>query len=513
MWDVLGQLVTYVWGVWRYRWIALAVAWVISVAGWIWVAQLPDQFEASARVTVDSNSVLRPLLRGLAIQPDINQRLDLMSRTLLSRPNLEKLMRMADLDLGVKNDAQKDRLLDNLKEKISLSGSRQNSSLYTVSFTHGDRDVAKKVVESLLTVFIETTLGGKQEDSADAQTFLDQQISDYEKRLSEAESRLAEFKQIHVDVLPGDAGGYYEKLARMREDQKAAHLQLREAENRRDELRRQMEGEEPMFFASGVNDIPAVSLIDTRIQNLKARLDRLLTQYTEKHPEVVQIKRVIADLEAEKKLELENTLSAASGSDYSGLQSSPVYQQMRSMLAETEARVAELRVRAGEYDSRVKNLEDKVNNIPEIEAKLTQLNRDYDVIQNQHKTLLTRREAARISEDVEQNARDVSFRVIDPPFVPQKPNAPNKLLLNSGIFGASLMFGGGIALLISLFKPVILDRRSLAHHTGLPVLGSVSFVPTAELKKRATARLLQFSCLFFALIIVFLSVNYVPQWV
>jgi polysaccharide chain length determinant protein (PEP-CTERM system associated) len=513
MWEILGQLVGYIWGVWRYRWVALILAWVVSVAGWLWVAQLPDQFEASARVNVDSNTVLRPLLRGLAIQPDINQRIELLTKTLLSRPNLEKLMRMADLDLQVKGDTQKDRLLEQLSENISLSGSRQNSSLYTVSFIHQDRDVAKRVVESLLTVFIESTLGDKREDSADAQTFLDQQITDYEKRLSDAENRLAEFKQKHVDVLPGDGGGYYEKLARLREEQKAAHLQLKEAQNRRDELHRQMEGEEPVFLAGSINDIPAISLLDTRIQSLKSRLDGLLTQYTEKHPEVVQIQKVITDLEAEKQQELENTLTAASGPDYSGIQSSPVYQQMRSMLAETEARVAELNVRVGEYDVRVQELESKVNNVPEIEAQLKQLNRDYGVIQQQHTSLLTRRESARISEDVEQNASDVSFRVIDPPFVPQKPNAPNKMLLNAGIFAASLGLGAGIALIIALFHPVILDKRSLSNHTGLPVLGSVTFVASVDQQKRNMMRFWQFSLSFMALLIAFVGVSFVPQWV
>ncbi|MEZ5481300.1 MAG: hypothetical protein R3E73_03730 [Porticoccaceae bacterium] len=92
---------------------------------------------------VDSNSILRPLLR-VAIQPNIDQRVELMSRTLISRPNLEKLMRMTDLDLRAKNEKEKEQLLTELKSSIELAGSRRNSSLYSVSFYHGDRDLAKK---------------------------------------------------------------------------------------------------------------------------------------------------------------------------------------------------------------------------------------------------------------------------------------------------------------------------------------------------------------------------------
>ncbi len=115
------------------------------------------------------------------------------------------------------------------------------------------------------------------------------------------------------------------------------------------------------------------------------------------------------------------------------LSDNPVYQQMRAMLSEADAAVAEFRVRVQEHEQRVKELEDKVNSIPQIEAELAQLNRDYDVVQKQHATLLQRRESARLSEDVEQTAGDVVFRVIDPPFVPNRPGEPNKLLLNSAV--------------------------------------------------------------------------------
>ncbi len=99
MQELLAQLFSIVWGVWRHRWLSLATAWAVAVAGWIWVWQLPEAYVASARVYVDTNTLLKPLLEGLTIQPNTQDRILLLSRTLLSRPNLEKLMRMTDLDL------------------------------------------------------------------------------------------------------------------------------------------------------------------------------------------------------------------------------------------------------------------------------------------------------------------------------------------------------------------------------------------------------------------------------
>ncbi|MCZ6829570.1 MAG: chain length-determining protein, partial [Gammaproteobacteria bacterium] len=437
MQDLLAQLFTYFWGVWRFRWVALILAWCFSIAGWIGVHNLPDAYVANARIYVDSNTVLGPLLKGLAIQPNINQRISLMSRTLLSRPNLEKLMRMADLDLQVRSDQETEEFLTELRESISLSAERGNASLYSISYKSEDRDTAKRIVQALITIFIESSLGDKREDSTDAQSFLDQQIEDYEVRLIEAETRLADFKQRYAGTLPGETGGYYAQLSKSKGEESAARLQLKSLENRRDELKKQLSGEEPVFLSSGLDEFrTSYSPLDLRIQSLQAAKDGLLSKYTERHPEVIQISRLLADLEAQREQESGMAIADTS-SGIIGLTSSPAYQDMRTMLGETEANIAELTVIVDEYARRVQDLKDKVDNIPVIETELIQLDRDYQVIANQHQQLLKRRESAMISQRVEQNANDVTFRVVDPPFVPLKPSEPNKLLLSSAVLFAA----------------------------------------------------------------------------
>ncbi|PLX63052.1 XrtA system polysaccharide chain length determinant [Sedimenticola selenatireducens] len=506
MQELLEQIEEYLYGVWRFRWVALVAAWIIAIAGWIVVAQLPDKYEATARLHVDSNTILGPLLRGLAIQPDVSQRVALMSKTLLSRPNMEKLMRMVDLDLKVRNEQDKEALITELRDNIELSGQRNNASLYSIAYTHSDRLVAQRVVQSLISIFIESTLGDKRKDSAGAQEFLDKQIAEYEIRLAEAEARLADFKRRYVGTMPGEQGGYYQRLEMAKGQLGSAQLELREAENRRAELKRQLSGEEPVFIPGGADDFGAPSHLDQRIQNLQTRLDELLLKYTERHPDVIEIQSIIASLEEEKKQELE-ARQAEPSAPQASLQSSPVYQQMRSMLSESEARVAELRVRATEYGKRVKELEAKIDQIPLIEAELQQLNRDYDAVSQQHEALLKRRESAHLSEKAEQDASEVKFRVIDPPFVPLKPSQPNKLLLNGAVFLASLAAGIGLALLTSLIRPVFYSRGALNRITGLPVLGSVAFVLSKAQKRRQRLAGAMFVSLVLLLGTLFVGVN------
>jgi len=505
MQETIAQILSYVWGIWRYRWLGLVVVWVVALGGWLFVAQMPESYVGTARVYVDSNNLLRPLLRGLAIQPNVTQRIGMMSRTLLNRPNLEKVMRMTDLDLEVETELEKEEFLTELRESIALSGERSNESLYSIEVENANRSTAKRITQALITVFIESSLSDKRENSSGAQDFLNEQIAEYEVRLAEAENRLAAFKQRYVGALPGEGGGYYERLGQAKSFLSAAQLQLREMENRREELQRQIDGEEPVFLFSSTG--AANSPLDVRIQALNAQMDVLLAKYTNRHPEVRQIRALIVDLEAEKRAELETARSNDYSGDYAGLSSSPVYQGMRSMLAETNAQVAELRVRVAEYEKRVAELNERVSNIPVIEAELKQLDRDYQVIATQHQELLERRESAKLSQDVEQTASDVNFRVVDPPFVPHEPSEPNKLLLNSLVLFAALGVGAGLALLASLLNSVIVDQVSLARLTGLPLLGSVTLIPTPEQKKRDAVGLVVFSSLALVLVLAFVGLN------
>lgn len=502
MQDTITLIYGYVFGAWRYRWAALICAWVLSIAGLIFVYTLEDAYVASARIYVDNNTVLAPLLKGLAIQPNIDQRLSLMSRTLLSRPNLEKLMRMADLDLIVRTETEQEEYLTELRQRINLTGDSDNKSLYSIRYQDPERDNAKRIVQALITVFIESSLGDKREDSSDAQEFLNEQIAEYEVRLMEAERRLADFKQRNVGQLPGQSGGFYERLEAAKLALQGAQLQLREMQNRRNELQRQLDGEEPVMLSTTVGSTRAVSPLDSRVQSLQMSLDSLLSRYTEKHPEVRQIRALIEALEAERAEEIEQAMSGEPG-NYSGLNSSPVYEGMRAMLAETEATVASLETRVEEYQQRVVELEDKVNNIPVIETELKQLDRDYGVIQSKHSDLLVRRESAMISQSVEKQSNDVTFRVIDPPFVPSAPSEPNKLLLSAAVLFGSIGAGLGLALLLSLIRPVISEPTSLTQLTGRPFLGSVTAVTTAAERRQDMIALAAYAGCTGLLLVVF----------
>lgn len=124
--ELLAQLSTIARSMWRFRWLSVGVAWLVGIAGAVAAFAIPDQYEASSRVFVNTDSILKPLMSGLAVQPNVDQQVAMLSRTLISRPNVEKLIRMADLDLKAQSKAQQDGLVTDLMgSSDQVGGTRQ----------------------------------------------------------------------------------------------------------------------------------------------------------------------------------------------------------------------------------------------------------------------------------------------------------------------------------------------------------------------------------------------------
>ncbi len=477
MHELLAQLTGYAVSTWRYRWHALIVAWIISVAGWAFVYSIPDRYEATARVYVDTQSLLKPLLAGLAVQPNTNQQVEVMARTLISRPNLEKVARMTDLDLGAKNPAQMESVINNLSEMIKLRSI--GSDDYTISYENRDPALAKKVVQSLLNIFVESGLGSNRKDIASSQKFIEEQLKEYEAKLNDAESALKDFKQRNIGVMRGETGqDYYAELADAKGQVDDAVLSLREAEDRRNSLKQQLSGSDPTLVDSA-SESSASSKYDGRIASLNKDLDSLRLKYTEQHPDVVATKRLIAQLEADKAKEA--ALKKPSGS----MTQSPYYQQLNLSLAEAEANAASMKARLNEYQSRYSQLKAAANRLPEVDAELSQLMRNYDVYKKNYDSLLARRESAQMSSAVDTKTDSVDFRIIDPPRVPLTPSYPKRPMLISLVLLGGIAAGIALAFLISQIRPTVNNRFDMLALTDLPMLGTISLIETSDAKIRA----------------------------
>ncbi|MBS0366429.1 MAG: chain-length determining protein [Proteobacteria bacterium] len=501
--DTLAQILAHARGAWRYRWPAVLVAWVVAVAAWAGITLMPPVYEARAKVYVDTDSVLKPLLNGLAVNADTENRVNMMARMVMGRPNLERVARETDLSAHARTQTEFAEVVNSLARRVTLESGNgagpgaaaatnvygiTGNNVYTLRFTDPNPVTAQRVVQHLLNAFVEDTLGVKRIDSDKAQEFLGQQIRDYESRLRAAEQRLAQFKQRNVGLIPGQlTGDYFTRLQTEQDKLDQLRAKYRLATQARAEIAKQLEGEEPTFglFSGGGDD----SSNDPQIAEYKTQLNQLLLQYTDKHPKVIALKATIAQLQAQKAAAHKGRAAFAlpkSNAEASAiaLDINPVYQNLRVEQSRTDVALAELRQQLGEQEGVVADLKSKVNTMPQTEAELTQLTRDYEVTKAQHTALVQRLDSARLSQEAEATNNPVKFRIIEPPVVPLVPVAPNRPLLMTAALLGALAAGVGLALLLNLLKPIFVSRSMLAAVTGLPVLGSVSLVrPAGNLRE------------------------------
>ena len=496
--DLIRQVTSILRGMWHRRWIGLAAAWIVGIAGVVAILRMPDVYEASARIYVDTQSVLKPLMAGLAVQPNVDQQVMILSRTLISRPNVERLIRMADLDLSAKTKSDQDAMVDGLMKGLKID-SLGRDNLYTLSYRDAKPEKAKRVVQSLASIFVESNLGAKRKDSDSAKKFIDEQIKVYEKKLEEAENRLKEFKIRNMSANDNPEKDYFSRLSDLTAQLNRAQLELREAENSRDALKRELAGEDPLLLPEdntpALANTVAVPEFDGRLDALRKSLDALSQRYTDQHPDVIAVKRQIKEVE-EQKIEAIAARKKAQtlpppGTKIATLQGNPVYQQLRVTLAETEATVAQLRTRVAEYESRLARLKASAKLGPQLEAEYAQLNRDYSVHRRNYETLVSRREQAEISSDME-NVSGADFRLIDPPRVSPQPVAPNRLMLLMTAFVAALGSGLFASFAASQIWPTFFDIRSLRENTQLPVLGSVTMLMGPAQRRRERQGLIGF---------------------
>ncbi len=485
MQDILDQLLTYAKGIWIRKWIVILVAWLVCIVGWPVVMKLPDTYESTAQVYVDTDSLLKPLLKGIALETNPAQQIALMVKTLLSRPNLEKIARLTDLDLTAQTPEQFDELLEELKEEIIIKSTgtrkRNQKNLFTISYESYDPLLAKNVVQSTLSTLVENTLGDKREDSDSANEFLDRQIEEYEQRLVESENQLKEFKRRNIGLMPGAQGDYYSRLERTKLALRDVELQLKESDIRHQSLNNQLK--EERHTANSLNQTGAniQTSYDSRIEQMETSLDQLKLKYTDRHPDIRETARVLDDLVEKRQQEIEQITKEIKET---GGNKTEVYQELKFATAEAEAVMRTLRVRAANHKARLAELEQKIHTIPEVEAELTALNRDYEITQDKYNELLDRRESIQLSQNAEVSADSFQFRVVEPPRVPTKATGPKRILIHSAVLSAGLCIGLGIAFLLSQMRPVFFSSKQLNQITGLTVLGSVSKLHSTDIIRR-----------------------------
>lgn len=516
--SVKAIVTTYARPLWRHRWYAAGVTWVLCLLGWGYVLYLPNIYEAKARIYVDTDSMLRPLMRGIAVDSNILSQVDLMQRTLLSRPNLQKVSHMADLDLAARTPTDAEEIINDLRRRTVVTGEGRN--LFSIAYTGPSRDKAAKVVQSLLNVFVESNLGNSRQDMAAAQKFIDEQLREYAQQLDSAEKRIADFKAKNVGFLPGE-NNYSTRLDLAKDELARTQADLDDTARQRDELTRQLAQVPKLVDAvsTGPNDFGAGPPLagpgdvgsgsgpdpNARVAELEQKLKTLLENDTEEHPDVIRVKRQLEQARQEAK---DNAASAPADTPATNTRASrrtapnPVYEQLQLQLVSLQTAMAGLQSRLKRNQADVEHWQGLAKSVPEVAAEMAKLTRDYEVTKKAYDELLNRRESAKIGSDLETQTQTVQFRIIDPPEAATLPVAPKRPLLLTGVLLAGIIAGGAFAFFFGRLDDSVSNVRQLKELAPWPVLGGLTMVTTNSQKRRRMLATVGFVAAYLILIVV-----------
>lgn len=497
------ELMTTLYSVWRRRWLAIAVAWVVALAGWVFVATIPNAYESTARIQVDTSSLLQTEI-GAGTQ--MADQLEIVRLTLVSRLNLEKVLRRAELDTGLDTEEEVDEAIATLAQNISVD--RQQGNLFTIGYTSADPDLsdaenanmARRVVDNLVQIFMEENVTADRDDINEAIRFFEDQLAQRERELEQAEQRRAQFEQEYLGQLPGE-GNVTQRLSAARMERERLELQLAQARNSLGILQAQLSST-PSTIAGASVVMPGGQIVTgaaARVQEMEAALSAMYAQgKLDQHPDVILAKRQL------ERLRQQAAEERASGTPSQGaVQANPVYTDLRSRIFEKQSEVAALQASLSRLSNAISQLEQQQISEPGIAAEQAKLNRDYGVLRSQYDALLRSREEIKLQSDVQTQTQQVRFSVVDPPSQPRMPVAPNRPLLLSTVLLAALATGTAIAFLVGQIATSYVTSAQLENRLDYPVLGSVTEIVSEEERAQNRVRLLGFAVLSIGLFAIY----------
>ena len=272
---------------WRHRRPALAAAWVTGLVGAVAIWFIPERQEVSTKLYVDTQSVLRPLMTGLAFQPDQEQQVRMLAKTLISRPNIERIV--SDPALGFKLDkpAETDQLIEDLTKRIQMRPLGAGN-IYSLSLRDEDGSRALAMIQRLLQMFVREGTDSKRRDSKDASKFIESQIKVYEEKLTESEDRLKDFKLRNFGLSGTSQQDHFARISALSEGVSKLRIDLSAAANARDALSRELAKEDPQLpreaMSPGGQPLVPPSEMSVRLDHQRRQLDELRRRFTDEHP-------------------------------------------------------------------------------------------------------------------------------------------------------------------------------------------------------------------------------------
>jgi polysaccharide chain length determinant protein (PEP-CTERM system associated) len=445
---------------------------------------LPRKYTVSTSVLAQESDIIQPLLEDRAHATRAVDRAGLARTVVFGRRVMDQVLVAGGWMEDKPSATMQERLSEQVRDRTQITNAREN----LVQITYHDSEPARafRVAEAMATLLIEESLASKERESREAYEFIDKQVRDYHRKLIEAETNLQAYRSANSDAQPGSATDSTARIGTLRTQVEQTRMSLMELRSREQALEAQLSGE------SAVSAVQTrETLYRTQLLELQGQLDTLLLNYTEKHPDVVRVRHQMADIQtAMREEEQRRSRPGAAAVDSSEVRMNPMYQELRSQLAQTRREIAAIQSRMSASEGLLGSEFGRSRRIAASESELAELTRDYEVNRDIYQDLLRRRENARVSMELDRERRGLTMRIQDPAQMPLRPSGLRFMHFALGGLVVAMAVPLVLLFLLVRFDPRVRSPRQLESRGHYALLSVVPAYRTPRDRRRELGRML-----------------------
>jgi polysaccharide chain length determinant protein (PEP-CTERM system associated) len=471
--------------VWHRKWLVVVCAMVGAVIAFGYARTMPARYESDTLIMVIAQRVPEKYVSA-TVTNRIEDRLKSISQEILSRVRLDRIIAEFDLYQNLRSRQSMDEIVQRMKDDIDVR--LVGSDSFRVSYISDDPKTAMKVTERLASLFIEENLRDRKVVADDTSDFLDSQLTEARNRLEEKEKLLADYRRTHSGELPTQLDSNQQILQNTQMQLQGLQESLARDRDRRLALDRDLTSFSEAEINGAQKDTTLAPSIADQLEKERLALKTLTGRYTDEHPDVINQRKVVKDLElqlaretTERRTAVDRTPALPTGPTTAAVMRQKRVKDLRAELEATDRQIAARQLDERRLRDTMEQIRRRIDATPTRESELTALTRDYDTVSKLYLSLLAKKEDSKIAANLERRQIGEQFKILDPARTPVVPASPNRPKMTATGAGIGLALALALIAFIEYRNSALRDEDELSACTGLPVVAVIPMMTPPDL--------------------------------
>ena len=465
----------------RRRWVILLPLFLCWALVWIASWFVPAVYKSEAVILVEQPKVPEQYVVP-NVTVNLQDRLQSMTQQILSRTRLQATINRFHLYQGSRalggltetGDAVEQMRKDIKIDLVDSAARPGQLTGFKIAYSAGSPELAQRVNTELTSLFIEENLKYEQQLSESTTSFLQSQLEDARNKLAEQEAKVRAFKATHFGDLPSQMETNVQILSGLQNQLLSTQRALDGAKQQKLYLESLLQQYQSAQANVGSEDSSTSALlsITKELVDLRAKLEDARSRQTDEHPDVIALKEKVANAEKRKK-DLEAEISAHPDAEKpkNGMDPTVAAEVQRGAttpMMQVQSQIKSINLEIENDSQHVKDLESQIssyrarlNLTPQTEQQLADISRGYEESKANYNSLLQKQNQSQLATSLEQRQQGQQFRILDPPNLPNRPSAPNHLLLSLAGLVAGAGLGLGLVVYLELGNAVVRQEKDL----------------------------------------------------